>query len=66
LGILGWFVGFPLLGIATLRSRMLPRWCGVLLLAYFPLFLLLLGSYGWGGIALGLLWMALSYALLSQ
>ncbi|MBA3888550.1 MAG: hypothetical protein H0X67_22905 [Acidobacteria bacterium] len=65
-GILGWFVGFPLLGIATLRARVLPRWCGVLLLAYFPLFVFLLGSYGWGGIALGLLWAALGYALLSQ
>jgi hypothetical protein len=65
-GILGWFVGFSLLGIATLRARVLPRWCGVLLLAYFSLFVFLLGSYGWGGIALGLLWAALGYALLSQ
>ncbi len=61
-GVLGWLVGFPLLGIATLRARVLPRWCGVLLIAYFPLFVLLLGSYGWGGIALGLLWLALGYA----
>jgi hypothetical protein len=44
----------------------LPRWCGVLLIAYFPLFAFLLGSYGWGGIALGLLWLALGYALLSS
>lgn len=65
-GILGWFVGFPLLGIATLRARMLPRWCGVLLLAFFPLFLFLLASYGWGGIALGFLWIWLGYPLLSQ
>jgi len=65
-GILGWFVGFPLLGIATLRARMLPRWCGVLLLAFFPLFLFLLASYGWGGIALGFLWIGLGYPLLSQ
>jgi len=65
-GMLGWLVGFPLLGIATLRARMLPRWCGVLLLAFFPLFLFLLASYGWGGIALGLLWLMLGYALLSQ
>ena len=65
-GVLGWLVGFPPLGIATLRARMLPRWVGVLLIAYFPLFAFLLGSYGWGGIALGLLWLALGYALLSQ
>src|SRR3712207_7624490 len=42
-GVLGWLVGFPLLGIATLRARVLPRWCGVLLIAYFPLFAFLLG-----------------------
>jgi hypothetical protein len=64
-GVLGWLVGFPLLGIATLRARVLPRWVGVLLLAYFPLFAFLLGSYGWGGIALGLLWVALGYVLWS-
>ena len=64
-GVLGWLVGFPLLGIATLRARVLPRWCGVLLIAFFPLFGFLLSSYGWGGIALGLLWLALGYALLS-
>jgi hypothetical protein len=64
-GVLGWLVGFPLLGIATVRARVLPRWCGVLLIAYFPLFGFLLSSYGWGGIALGLLWMALGYVLWS-
>ncbi len=64
-GVLGWLVGFPLLGIATLQARVMPRWVGVLLIAYFPLFVLLLSSYGWGGIALGLLWLALGYALLS-
>jgi hypothetical protein len=64
-GVVGWLVGFPLLGIATLRARVLPRWVGVLLIAYFPLFAFLLSSYGWGGIALGLLWLALGYALLS-
>jgi len=61
----GWLIRFPLLGIATLRARVLPRWVGVLLIAYFPLFGFLLSSYGWGGIALGLLWLALGYALLS-
>lgn len=55
LGMLGSLVGFTLLGTATLRTRMLPRWCGALLLLYFPAFLFMLNSYGWGGIALGLL-----------
>jgi hypothetical protein len=64
-GVLGWLVGFPLLGIATVRAKVLPRWCGVLLIAYFPLFGFLLASYGWGGIALGLLWLALGYVLWS-
>jgi hypothetical protein len=64
-GVLGWLVGFPLLGLATFRARVLPRWVGVLLIAYFPLFGFLLSSYGWGGVALGLLWVALGYALLS-
>src|SRR5918997_416080 len=64
-GVLGWLVGFPLLGIATLRAKVLPRWCGVLLIAYFPLFGFLLASYGWGGLALGLLWVALGYVLWS-
>ena len=64
-GVLGWLVGFPLLGIATLRAKVLPRWCGVLLIAHFPLFGFLLASYGWGGIALGLVWVALGYVLWS-
>ena len=64
-GVLGWLVGFSLLGIATVRARVLPRWCGVLLIAYFPLFGFLLASYGWGGIALGLLWVTPGYVLWS-
>ena len=40
LGILGWLVGFPLLGIATFRARVFPRWCGVLLAAFAPIFFL--------------------------
>jgi hypothetical protein len=45
-GVVGWLVGFPLLGIATLWAKVLPRWVGVLLIAYFPLFAFLLSSYG--------------------
>lgn len=65
-GLLGWLVGFPLLGLATLRAGVLSRWYGVLLLAYVPLVMFLLSSYGWGGIALGLLWLALGHALVSR
>jgi hypothetical protein len=64
-GVLGLLLGFPLLGIATLRAKVLPRWCGLLLIAHFPLFVFLFSSYGWGGVVLGLLWLALGYALLS-
>jgi hypothetical protein len=66
-GVLGWLVGFVLFGIATFRAKVLPRWCGLLLIAYIPLFLFLLNySYDLGGIALGLLWLALGYALWTQ
>jgi hypothetical protein len=39
LGGPGTLVGFPILGVATLRAGVLPRWCGLLLvgwLVYFP------------------------------
>lgn len=57
-------VGFVLLGAATLRLEALPKWCGVALIAGPPL-AITLGDYG-GGIVLGLLWLAVSYALLFQ
>ena len=57
-------VGFVLLGVATLRLEALPRWCGVALIVCLPL-AITLGDYG-GGIVLGLLWLAVSYALLFQ
>ena len=61
-----WFVlvGFVLLGAATLRLEALPRWCGVALIVGLPL-AITLGDYG-GGIVLGLLWLAVGYALLFQ
>jgi hypothetical protein len=31
--LFGLFTGFPLLGIATFRAKVLPRWCGLLLIA---------------------------------
>lgn len=63
---LGWLVGYTLLGVATFRARVLPRWCGVLLAAQLPLLLFLMAFYGAGGLALGLVWLALGYAFLSE
>ena len=61
--LLGWIVGYPLLGVATFRARVLPRWCGLLLFAYVPLGFLA-GQYnGVGGLFVGILWFALGYTL---
>jgi hypothetical protein len=57
-------LGFLLLGIATLRLGVLPQWCGALLIVSLPS-ALAFGDYG-GGAVLGLLWLAVGYALLSQ
>jgi hypothetical protein len=62
LGLLVAFVGFVILGAATLRLGALPRWCGLLLIACFPL-AITLGDDG-GAIALGLTWLALGCVLL--
>jgi hypothetical protein len=68
-GILGWLVGFPLLGIATFRAKVLPGWCGLLLTAYPAVFLLafsLVNFYGEVRVLLGLPWLAFGYALWSR
>jgi hypothetical protein len=62
---LGWLVGYTLLGVATFRAKALPRWCGVLLVAQLPLVVFLMAYFGAGGLALGLVWLALGYELLS-
>lgn len=64
LGFLGMFVGFVLLGTATLRLGMLPQWCALLLIAC-PLLAITLGEYG-GALALGLTWLALGGTLWLQ
>jgi hypothetical protein len=67
LGFVGTLVGFVLLGTATLRARVLPRWCGILLLLAvlgIPVHFAL-GSYG-GAILYGLVWLALGYGLWSE
>jgi hypothetical protein len=62
LGLLGGLVGFVLFGIATLQARVLPRWCGLLLVAY-PLLVLVGWPLDGPGILIGLLWLALGYVL---
>lgn len=64
LGLWATLLGFMALGAATLRLGALSQWCGVLLIICLPL-AIALGDYG-GGAVLGLLWLALAYALLSQ
>ena len=66
-GMLGTLVGFALLGGATLRARVLPQWCGIVLLVSvlgFPVYFVF-DVYG-GGIVFGVIWLALGYALLSN
>ncbi len=64
LGLLGALVGLVLLGAATLRVGVLPRWCGLVLILCLPV-AIALGDYG-GGIVLGLVWLVVGYILLSQ
>ncbi len=64
LGLLGALVGLVLLGAATLRIGVLPRWCGLVLIICLPV-AIALGDYG-GGIVLGLVWLVVGYILLSQ
>jgi uncharacterized protein YjbI with pentapeptide repeats len=67
LGVLGTLVGIVLLGIATLRARVLPRWCGAALIGVLPVSVAL---HYWvipvGGLAFGLVWLALGYVLWSH
>jgi hypothetical protein len=67
-GGVGVLFGSILLGAMTLRARLLPWWCGVLLLVGFPLGDILEGVVGMGSesIALGIVWGTIGYALLSQ
>ena len=62
-GLLLVSLGLVLLGVATLRARVLPRWCGVGLIAL--VLFSALGAFG-GFVVVGLLWLALGYALRSQ
>ena len=67
IGVLAILVGSILLGAATIRGRVLPWWCGALLIVGFPLTVPLdVAVRGAGGIALGIVWALVGYALLSH
>ena len=67
LGVLAALVGLVLLGATTLRARVLPRWCGVLLIIGFPLTIVFdIATGGAGGIVMGVVWASVGYALLSS
>ncbi len=63
-GLWASLLGFLLMGIATLRLRVLPQWCGTFLIVSLPI-AIASGDVG-GGAVFGLLWLAVGYALLSQ
>lgn len=64
--ILPMFVGTVLLGIATVLADVLPRWCGLALMLFFPS--MFFGGFmpGLGALLPGLIWLALGYALWSK
>jgi len=62
-GVLLTSLGLLLMGIATMRAGLLPRWCGFGLIAL--VIFLALGAYG-GFVVAGLIWLALGYALGSE
>ena len=62
-GLLLVSLGLVLMGVATLRARVLPRWCGVGLIALVVFSAL--GAFG-GFVVVGLIWLALGYTLWSQ
>ena len=62
-GILLTSLGLVLMGVATMRAGVLPRWCGFGLVAMVVF--LALGAYG-GFVVVGLIWLALGYALGSK
>jgi hypothetical protein len=62
-GTIGMLVGFVTYGVATMRARILPLWCGLALIASMPISLPL-GAYG--TILFGLTMGVLGYALWSR
>src|SRR5918995_1048608 len=68
LGALAVLIGSVLLGAMTLRARVLPWWCGVLLIVGFPLGDALdeIVASGSEGVVFGIVWGLVGYALLSS
>jgi len=66
LGVLVALVGLVLLGIATIRARVLPWWCGLLLIVVFPLSIALNVAADAGGFLLGVVWGLVGFVLLSS
>ena len=68
IGGLAVLIGSILLGAMTLRARVVPWWCGVLLIVGFPLGDVVDTAIGEGSeaIVLGILWGLVGYALLSS
>jgi hypothetical protein len=62
-GLVGVLIGFILYGVATLRARVLPVWCGVLFIAFLPVSIAL-GNYG--NFFTGLAQLVLGYVLLQR
>ena len=63
-GTLGMLVGFMLYGLATLRAGLLPRWCGFALIGVVAVSVFgAILSAGAAFVAVGLIWVALGYAL---
>jgi hypothetical protein len=60
IGVALFGTGFTLLGVSSLPGRTIPLWCAVAIILA-PLLTWLLGGYG--AIALGLVWLAIGYAL---
>jgi hypothetical protein len=66
IGTVGVLLGFVLYGVATLRARVLPVWCGVLIIICLPVRIAMFPVDPWGLVVLGVLWLALGYALWSR
>ena len=60
IGVALFGAGFTLLGVSSVLGRTIPLWCAVAIILA-PLLTWLLGGYG--TIALGLVWLAIGYAL---
>lgn len=57
-------IGYIILGIMTLRGKILPSWCGLALILGFPLSVFL-STFG-GGILFGLTWLGVGFVLSKQ